>query len=177
MVRNKINIEDWQIKPHHLWHEQWLLLTSGDFAKQSFNMMTVGWGSFGTMWSKPFALIAVRQHRYTFQFTEDYDSFTLSAFPIQFHKTLNILGTKSGREMDKIHQSGLTPIASHNITSPGFDEAELIVECKKIYWRDLDPEHFLTRQIHLMYQQKDYHRIYYGEIVGVYGTQKYQSGS
>jgi len=177
MLRNKINIKDWQIKPYHLWEEQWLLLTSGDFQTQQFNMMTVGWGSFGSMWSKPFALIAVRPQRHTFEFTEKFDSFTLSAFPEPYHGTLNILGNKSGREMDKINQSGLTPIASETVSSPGFTEAELIVECKKMYWQDLDPEHFLTRHIHLMYAQRDYHRIYYGEILSVSGTDKYRAAA
>lgn len=173
MARTQIPIDSWQIKPHDLWHNQWLLLTSGDFNSSEFNMMTVGWGSFGTMWSRPFALIAVRTQRYTYQFTEEFDSFTLTAFPQSYHDTLNLLGTKSGRDIDKIQASGLTPIRSQTVESPGFAEAELIVECKKMYWQDLDPDHFLTRQIHLIYQEKDYHRIYFGEITAVYGEKKY----
>ncbi len=174
MTRIEIPIEAWQIKPHDLWDNQWLLLTSGDFESRSFNCMTVGWGSFGTMWSRPFALIAVRDHRYTYQFVEKFESFTLSAFPKAYHATLNTLGTQSGRDMDKINQSGLTPIASATVAAPGFEEAELIVECQKMYWQDLDPQHFLTRQAHLMYPQKDYHRIYFGEIKAVFGDEKYK---
>ena len=174
MARIEIPIENWQIKPHDLWDNQWLLLTSGDFINRDFNCMTVGWGSFGTMWNRPFAMIVVRDHRYTFQFTEKYDSFTLSAFPKTFRDTLNTLGTKSGREMDKINHSGLSPIGSKTIISPGFDEAELIVECKKMYWQDFEPENFLTRQIQLMYPKKDYHRCYFGEITAVFGEEKYK---
>lgn len=174
MTRINIPIGDWQIKPHDLLDNQWLLLTSGDFSSRDFNCMTVSWGSFGTMWNRPFALIAVRNHRYTYRFIEKYDSFTLSAFPKTFHNTLNTLGTKSGREMDKINHSGLTPIASQTVNSPAFEEAELIVECKKMYWQDLDPKNFLTQFIAPMYPKEDYSRIYYGEITAVMGETKYK---
>ena len=177
MTRIDIPIEDWQIKPHHLWDKQWLLLTSGDFASKQFNAMTVGWGSFGTMWNRPFALIAVRDHSYTYQFAEKYDSFTLAAFSKEYIKALGLLGTKSGRDLDKISAAGITPIASKSVASPGFEEAELIVECKKMYWQDLDADHFLTEQIHALYEKKDYHRIYYGEILAVSGIAKYKAAA
>ena len=152
-----------------IWDNQWFLLTAGDFKSGEFNTMTVGWGSFGVMWKKPFAQVVVRPIRYTYQFTEKFDSFTLCAFPKKYKKALNILGTKSGRDGDKIKDAGLTPIASTEIAAPGFSEAELIIECRKIYWQDLDPANFLDKSIDKNYPLKDYHRIYFGEIIKILG--------
>ena len=81
-----------------LWDKQWFLLTSGDFEKGDFNTMTVAWGYFGMMWSKPTAVVVVRPVRHTYNFIEKYDTFTLTAFPSKYKKALNLLGTKSGRD-------------------------------------------------------------------------------
>jgi flavin reductase (DIM6/NTAB) family NADH-FMN oxidoreductase RutF len=141
----------------------------------NFNAMTIGWGALGTMWSKPFAFVAVRHSRYTFEFMEKYDSFTLTAFPQEYHDALSLLGTKSGRESDKITESGLTPEASKVVPAPCFEEAEIVVECQKMYADDLNPAHFLNDSIHKHYPNKDYHRIYYGHILHASGTDVYHA--
>jgi flavin reductase (DIM6/NTAB) family NADH-FMN oxidoreductase RutF len=173
----EIPIRELLVRAHHLWHEQWLLLTSGDFREGRFNTMTVGWGSLGTMWSKPFAQVVVRPTRYTYEFMERYDSFTLCAFPRQYAGALELLGTRSGRDGDKIAEAGLTPIASKTIPSPGFAEAELTIECRKLYWDDLDPANFQDPEIETHYPAKDYHRIYFGEILLVRGTGVYRGAA
>lgn len=172
MNRIQIPIEKFQVKSHSLWDEQWFLLTSGDFQKGHFNTMTVSWGSLGTMWNKPFAMVVVRPTRYTYQFMEQYETFTLSAFSEQYRKALNLLGSKSGRGGDKIAESGLTPEAATMVAAPCFTEAELVLECKKIYWDDYDPAHFLDPAIDRMYRS-DYHRIYFGEILAINGAKHF----
>ncbi len=174
MERIDIPLEDFTAQPLNLFSKQWMLLCAGDFAKNKFNMMTIGWGSFGTMWKKPFAQVVVRPGRYTYEFMEKYDDFTLTAFPPQYRDALNICGSKSGRDIDKVKETGLTPIASSKVKAPGFDQAELIIECKKMYDADFKPKHFLDSDISKNYPQKDYHRIYYGEIMAVSGTAIYQ---
>lgn len=173
MQRKPIDITKLQIQPHHLFASQWLLLTAGDYAKGLFNTMTIGWGALGTMWSKPFVFVAVRHSRYTFQFMENYDTFTLTAFPKEHHDALNLLGTRSGRDGDKIAASGLTPEPSSVIAAPSFKEAEIVIECQKNYANDLNPAHFLDESIDHHYPNKDFHRIYYGEILKSFGTDKY----
>jgi flavin reductase (DIM6/NTAB) family NADH-FMN oxidoreductase RutF len=162
-------MDDLVVKAHHLWAKQWLLLTAGDFDASDFNTMTVGWGSLGTMWGKPFAQVVVRPVRYTFEFIERFDTFTLTTFEPRYRRALNLLGTQSGRDGDKIAQAGLTPIPSTRVAAPGFAEAEMVLECRKIYWDDMEPGHFLDPAIESNYPQKDYHRIYYGEILAAYG--------
>lgn len=173
MQRKIIDIAQLQIKPHNLFRNKWVLLACGDYARDDFNAMTIGWGALGTMWSKPFAFVAVRYSRYTFKFMEKYDTFTLSAYPEKYHDALNLLGTKSGRDGDKIAESGLTPEASSVVASPAFKEAEIVVECQKMYANDLNPAHFLDEGIYRHYPNRDFHRIYYGEVVHVSGIDKY----
>ena len=167
-----IPIEKFSAEVHNLWKNQWLLLTAGDYEKGKFNTMTVAWGSLGTMWNKPFAQVVVRPTRYTYHFMEKYDSFTLTSFPKEFRKDLYHLGRKSGRDSDKIAETSLTPVPSVRVNSPSFKEAELIIECIKIYWDDFKPENFLDPSIEEEYDN-DYHRIYFGEILMVRGTDKY----
>ncbi len=161
------------IRAHHLWSARWLLLTAGDFASRTFNAMAVGWGSIGTMWGKPFAQVVVRPGRHTRGFMENYDTFTLCAFPERYRPAVQLLGTKSGRDRDKIAESGLTPVAASQVAAPSFAEAELVIECRKIYWQDMQPANFLDPGIAKNYPQMDYHRIYFGEIVAVTGTENF----
>jgi len=161
-------------KSFELWDKTWLLLTSGDFVKKDFNSMTVAWGGLGIMWNKPMAMVVVRPTRHTYTFINSYDTFSLCVFPDQYRTALNLLGSKSGRDGDKILASGLTPIASSSIAAPVFQEAELVFECRKMYWEDFNPQHFLNQDIEKNYAKKDYHRMVMGEVIKILGDkQKY----
>ena len=161
------------LRINELWKNQWLLLTVGNFEEGDFNTMTVAWGSLGVMWNKPFAMVVVRPTRYTFGFMNRFPDFTLSAFPSEYRKDLSLLGKKSGRDGNKIAKTRLHPIASQKTTSPAFAEAELILECRKTYWDDMNPEHFLEPSIRKNYEKHDEHRIYFGEVLRIKGTEKY----
>ena len=147
MTRKPIAPEALVLKPHDLWANRWLLLAAGDFRKKQFNAMTIGWGSFGIMWGKPFAQAVVRPSRYTHDFMEKHRTFTLSVFPQQYQEALQLLGAKSGRDCDKIAESGLTPVASTKVDAPSFAEAELVVECRTIYRTEMDPKGFMDAGI------------------------------
>lgn len=175
MTRKTIAFEDFIFKPMAEWDGQGMLLTSGDFQSGQFNAMTVGWGSMGIMWGLPFVQVVVRPVRYTYQFMEKYDSFTVCAFSETYAPALDLLGNKSGRDGDKISESGLTPIASSLVAAPGYAQAALILECRKIYWDDLEKAHFLDPRLENKYPAKDYHRIFYGEIVAIQGEDKFHS--
>jgi flavin reductase (DIM6/NTAB) family NADH-FMN oxidoreductase RutF len=174
MERQDIPVDELLVRPFELFDKNWALLTSGDFASGRFNSMTISWGSLGIMWNKPFAMVVVRPQRYTRQFMDASDSFTVSVFPAQFRQTLEVLGTKSGRQMDKVNASGLTAIASTEVASPSFAEAELVIECSKMYFDDYEPKHFLADFIEDLYDS-DYHRMYFGEILAISGTDQYRN--
>jgi flavin reductase (DIM6/NTAB) family NADH-FMN oxidoreductase RutF len=184
-ARQPLNIYDLLAPAFGLWDQSWLLLTAGTFtparpappgtaSKPTFNSMTVSWGGLGYMWSKPLAMVVVRPQRYTFQFMETSPDFTLCVFPESCRDALNLLGTQSGRESDKIAASGLTPMAVPSVRSPAFAEAELVLACRKTYWQDLDPKHFLADYIAPNYRD-DYHRIYFGEVLHVEATARWSA--
>lgn len=101
--------------------------------------------------------------------------FTVCAFPEKYAEALQILGSKSGRDGDKIAEAGLTPIRSTKVVAPSYVETELVLECRKIYWDDMKNSHFLVAQIEKKYPRKDYHRIYFGMIVAVLGEKQYEA--
>lgn len=164
---HKIAVTELSVDVVNLWMNQWLLLTAGTI--EDCNMMTVAWGSIGCMWSRPFAQIVVRPQRYTRKYIEQSDSFTLCAFPEKYRKDLQTLGTLSGRNGNKLSKTGLTLKASKRVAAPSYNEATIIFECRKIYYQDMDPRGFFDKTIQDNYTAKDYHRIYFGEILSVYG--------
>jgi flavin reductase (DIM6/NTAB) family NADH-FMN oxidoreductase RutF len=173
MTKIEIPPFDLSLRPFHQWDRGWFALAAGDFAAGRFNAMTVSWGSLGIMWSRPFVQAVVRPTRFTHGFTERYDSFTLCAFPEAFRGALNILGNKSGRDCDKVALSGLTPAACKFVASPAFAEAELVFECRKIYCSRIDPTGFLDPAIEGNYSSGDYHRVYFGHVLRIFGEEKY----
>lgn len=163
---------------------RWLLLASGvykpkqpgeeAFTPKPYNAMTISWASVGQIWNKLFFQVVVRPSRYTYELMEKDDGFTLSIFPQSQKPALKLLGSQSGRDGDKIAAAGLHPVASKLVSAPSFEEAELVVECEKIYWQDIDPGHFLDPDIEKQYAKGDYHRAYFGKIVAVRGIDAYR---
>jgi len=172
-MRN-IDPKDFVVRINDIWKNKWFLLTSGDFNLSHFNTMTVAWGYFGIMWNRPMAVVVVRPVRHTFKFIEQYSSFTLSAFGKKHQRDLLLLGTRSGRDGNKLENTGLTACAAAVVEAPAFEEAELVVECRKVYWDDFKPEHFLDEKIDRNYPKKDYHRMYFGEILRISGSESYR---
>lgn len=165
----EIELKKFKSQVFNLWDNTWFVLTCGDFIKGEFNAMTVAWGGFGVMWNKPMAMIVVRPTRYTYKFLNTFNTFSLCAFSEQYRPALNILGTKSGRDFDKINLAGLTPVASSQIGAPVYRESELNIECRKMFWEDFNPSHFLLPEIDKNYQLKDYHRLVMGDIIRIHG--------
>lgn len=168
MMLQRVEIQDFNLKVYDQWVNKWFVLTCGDYNEGDYNAMVVAWGSFGVMWKKPFVQVVVRPNRYTFDFMESYDTFTLCGFSNHYRKAMQLLGTRSGRNGDKIIASGLTPISSQFVTAPSFKEARMIIECKKIYSDFLNPANFLDPDIEKCYPAKDYHKVYFGEILAVF---------
>ncbi len=174
MQRTQIPLEKLALPMFHAFDSRWMLLAAGDFARKDFNAMTVSWGSLGVVWGKPFAQVFVRKSRYTYQFMEKAESFTLSVFPEEHRKGLSYCGSHSGRSGDKLRAAGFTPVASLSVRAPGFEEAELLIECRKMYFSEMFPAHFLDTSIQSNYPvPQDYHVVYFGEVVSVSGIPGY----
>ena len=161
----KTDLKKLKVNPFTLMEDEWFLLTAGK--KGDYNTMTCGWGTLGTLWSRPVAFVFVRPTRHTYKFANKCEGFTLSFFGRKYRPALNICGTRSGRDGDKVREAGLTPA----FTPKGnvyFKEARMVLECRKIYFDDLDPGKFLDSGIGKNYPQKDYHRFYVGEIRNIF---------
>ena len=145
--------------------KDWMLITAGTM--DHYNTMTASWGHMGIMWNLPVAIGWVRPQRYTFEFTEKYSHFTLCFFTDEYRKALQFCGSRSGRDHDKAAETGLTPVATDN-GNVFFQEARLVMECRKLYSDDLKAENFVVPEIaNKNYPKKDFHRFYMGEITQV----------
>lgn len=141
--------------------EQWMLITAGTGEK--CNTMTASWGGLGVLWGKPVATVYIRPQRYTLEFVEREERFTLAFFGEEYRKALALCGAKSGRDIDKVKECGFTVETADG--APYFAQADLVLVCRKAYWQDMDPTHFLDGEIDgKWYPEKDYHRIFIGEI-------------
>ena len=143
--------------------KKWALLTAGN--KDSFNTMTISWGGAGTLWSKPVVTTYVRTSRLTHDFMDREDYFTISFFPEEYKKTLAVLGSKSGRDMDKMKDSGLTPKTVNN--SMTFEEAEVTLVCRKLFKQRLEPANIIDPNAKAFYDGDAEHDMYIGEVVEI----------
>ncbi len=143
--------------------KKWALLTAG--GSTNFNTMTISWGGLGTIWGKPVATVYVRTSRYTHDYMDSNEFFTVSFYPEEYKQILGVLGSKSGRDMDKMSGSGLTPVsAGESVT---FKEAEITLVCRKIFKQQLDVANIPSEVAKTMYEGQAPHDMYIGEIVDI----------
>jgi len=166
----EIEIKDLQMNPMNMIGDRWMLITAGN-EENGCNTMTAAWGHLGSIWDLPgrkghlpTAVIYVRPQRYTNEFVEREPLFTLTFFDESKKKALGYLGTVSGRDCDKITEAGLTKVYGEGTT--WFEEAELVLVCRKLYQTQLQEDSFVDREVlERNYPARDLHYVYVGEIV------------
>jgi flavin reductase (DIM6/NTAB) family NADH-FMN oxidoreductase RutF len=153
--------EELKDNPFDLLGKKWMLVTAGTVEK--WNTMTASWGCLGVLWNKPVAVCFVRPTRHTFAFMDKAEYFSLSFFAEEHREILNFCGANSGRTTDKAAATGLVP---ENLDGKAvtFEQARMVLLCRKLYSQDLDPKFFLDPSIDHHYPAKDYHRIFLGEV-------------
>lgn len=157
----EISISELQFNPFTKIGSQWMLITAGN--EEKYNTMTASWGGMGVLWGKNVVTAYIRPQRYTKEFVDANDTFTLSFYGSQYKEALNICGTVSGRDCDKVSKAGLTPFFTDGTTA--FNEAELILVCRKLYADHMPPENFIAKENDAKwYPNKDYHTMYIAEI-------------
>lgn len=165
----ELPVKELIINPFTLISDEWLLITAGN-EKNGYNTMTACWGHIGAIWGHgkglPTSIVYIRPQRYTKEFIDKEEFYTLSFFDKEYKKALAYLGTHTGREENKIKHTNLTPVFDENITY--FQEAKLILVCQKLYSSSLSEQGFYDKKImEDNYPQKDFHTMYIGEIVKV----------
>lgn len=157
-----ISPKELALNPFRAIGEQWMLITAGDSDK--LNTMTASWGGVGVLWNKNVVTCYVRPQRYTREFLDSHEYFSLSFLPEAYRKQLVYCGRVSGRDEDKIAGAGLTVCTDK--AAPYFAEADTALICKKIYVGELKPEGIQYPELDAAnYPTKDYHIVYIGEIV------------
>lgn len=145
--------------------KEWMLITAGTM--DGWNTMTASWGGLGEIWFKPAVFTFIRPQRHTLTFIEKEPVFTISFFDEKYRTALNFCGSHSGRDCNKATEAGLTPFATEN-GSVAFEEARLVLECRKLYVQDLDPAGFVDDSIiPKCYPSSDFHRMFVGEVLKV----------
>lgn len=145
--------------------KEWMLIAAGDSEKS--NAMTASWGGVGVMWGRNVAYIVVRPQRYTKEFLDTKERFTLNFLPEEYRKALNYMGTVSGRDTDKMKESGLHVTVQDEV--PAFEESRMVLVCRKLFVQEMKEESFLQQEIvEKWYPNKDYHTLYIAEIEKVY---------
>ncbi len=165
VMRDKVDCFKYVVETNKLMRDGGLLLVSKD---ENPNAMTIGWGFLGTMWSKPVFVVAVRYSRYTYKLLEGMDSFTVCLPSKDMEDVLTVCGTKSGRDMDKFKELKLTPVDGETVDAPYIEECPVHFECKVVYKDEMAEGRLAEPLQGQMYGTKDWHVLYYGEILGCY---------
>ena len=151
-----------------MFNDQWALVTAGSL--DDYNTMTIGWGSMGTIWGPPHQgkqvlTVYVSPARYTHDYLERNDYFTVSFFPEEYRRDLGILGSRSGRDGDKVALTQLTPLAvEHGVD---FEQASLTFVCRKLYSHQFEKDRVPADVADWIYTRVPPHTMYIGEIVNV----------
>ena len=160
----EIRKEDLQLNPFTEIGKGWMLICAGGADKH--NAMTASWGGLGVMWGKDVSFIVVRPQRYTLEFIDQQEYYSLNFFAPEHKPALSYFGAHSGRDGDKDAATGLT--AAFDAQAPYYKEAKLVLICRKLHRQQFDPKCFLDPEIDpKWYPDKDYHYEIFGEIVKV----------
>ena len=163
-----VDFKDKSYDVFHMFNDRWALVTAGGI--DNYNTMTIAWGSMGTIWGpphkgKPILTVYVSPARYTHSFLEENEYFTVSFFPEKYRQDLGVLGSKSGRDGEKVSLTQLTPVAvEHGVD---FEQAELSFVCKKLYSHQFEKEQVPQEVADWIYKRMPPHTMFIGEIVDV----------
>jgi len=146
-----------------------LLCTQGSDRKP--NVMTIGWGTMGSIWSRPGFIVLVRPSRYTYSRLEQVSDFTVNVAPPELAAAVSHCGSVSGREHDKFQEMNLTPVPGREVRAPIIKECVVHYECRTLHRNDIVPESLAQAVRDECYPSGDFHRIYFGEIVAAYADE------
>ncbi len=155
-----ISPSELNINPFDAVGRQWMLITAG--SEEKCNTMTASWGALGIMWNMNTATCYIRPQRYTLEFVDGSDYFSLCFFSEDYRKALGLCGRVSGRDCNKIKEAGLTVVGGEK--APYFAEAETVLICRKLHRQAIDPAGFIDGAIDANYPDNDYHYMFIGEI-------------
>lgn len=164
MAFKETDISGLEFNPFNAIGKGWFLISAGN--EEAFNTMTASWGFMGVMWGKNAVIPVIRPNRHTFKFIEEQDSFSICFFDEKYRDALKFCGSHSGRDCDKVKETGLTPVFLDGV--PAYEEAKLVLICKKLYRGTIGEEQFIDNSLLKFYQDDPAHVAYPSEILKVY---------
>ena len=156
-------IEELEFNPFEKIGKEWALVSAG--SKKEANAMTVSWGGVGVLWGKNVVFVFIRDSRYTKEFIDNGDFFSVSFLDKNYKDALSYCGSHSGRNEDKIANAGLSWDYKHSI--PFIDEGNFVLLCEKLSATKLTDDSFISPDIKKWYADGDMHTMYIGEIIEV----------
>jgi flavin reductase (DIM6/NTAB) family NADH-FMN oxidoreductase RutF len=170
MTKVQVRYEDYFAQTIQRMREDGLLLvTMGTDGKP--NVMAIGWGTIGCVWSRPVFIVLVRPSRYTYSRLEQVSDFTVNVPPRELSVAVEFCGTVSGRDRDKFQEAQLTPIPSREVRTPIIKECVVHYECRTLHRNDVAPGALVQAVREEFYPRGDFHRVYFGEIVAAYADE------
>lgn len=162
----EISPDKFKEDPFTMIGKDWMLIAAENDGR--VNAMTAAWGGLGVMWAMNTAFIFVRESRFTKTLIDGADTFSLTFFDHEKYKNMyGYMGSISGRDQDKVAQTGLTVVRDETGT-PFFEEAQLAIICRKLSATPITPDQFIDPTIDgRHYSDKDYHTMYIGEILKI----------
>ncbi len=150
--------------------EDGLLLVTADREGRP-NVMTIGWGTIGSIWGRPVFIVLVRPSRFSYSRLEENPDFTVNVPPFELAAAAAHCGKVSGRDHDKFREMGLTPVPARQVRAPIIQECLVHYECRTVHRNDLAPATLAQAILDEYYPRDDYHRIYFGEILACYADE------
>ena len=164
MSFRKVKIEELLLNPFTMISKDWMLITAGN--ETAHNTMTASWGALGEIWAQYASTVYIRPQRYTLEFLEREEYYSLCFFDESRRKALHFCGAHSGKDCDKDAETGLTPRFDEK--APYYEEAKLVFICRKLYHQDLAKDNFIDKTIYpKTYPQDDIHRMFIGAVTDV----------
>lgn len=165
-MRKKVDLSEVLIETLARLNGDGILLVAGDPP----NPMTIGWSTIGHIWNKDIMNVLVRPVRYTFKLMEAGEDFSVCLLPDQYRKELNLCGTRSGRDINKLEVCNLHVEKCRQVNSFFISESIIHFECRTVHKHFLDPSTLDRGICKRYYPEKDFHMVYYGEILGIFNN-------
>lgn len=136
------------------------------------NVMTIGWGAVGVIWRRPIFLVMVRPSRYTYEFMEEAGEFTVNIPTAELREWVTFCGTHSGRDVDKFAAGKVSVSPAQLVHGVTIDACPIVYECRVVHKNDVIPANLEPNIAAASYPSGDFHRLYYGEILGVFAAEE-----
>jgi len=149
------------------------LLLVGTRRSGESNVMTIGWGTVGIVWGEPMFIVMVRPSRHTYGFIEESHEFTVNVPTDEMRQWVAVCGSKSGRDVDKFGSYDVTTSPGQKVHTATIDACPMVYECRVAHWNDLIPGNLAREAEVRFYRGEDYHRVYFGQILGAYASADY----